>query len=302
MSEKNPYRRSPLFYVGDKYKLLPQLMEYFPSDTDRFIEPFCGGGSVFLNVQAQHYLLNDWNPYLIRLHRFLMKSAQNPEKFWKRIQRDIEKYGLTATFMGRNLPPEYRRLYKKTYFSVYNKEAYLRMRNDFNDDQSNMELLYLLLIYGFNRMIRFNEKGQFNLPCGNVDFNKNVCTALNDYFAYVPEKDIRFSHLDFDAFLKKAKPTPDDFVYLDPPYLITGSEYNKKWKEDSETRLLKCMDRLDSSHVRFAVSNVIRYEDRHNEIFRQWAENYKVVPIESNYINYHNNKKKNMTEVLVKNF
>ena len=27
-------------------------------------------------------------------------------------------------------------------------------------------------------MIRFNSKGEFNVPVGNVDFNKNVATAL----------------------------------------------------------------------------------------------------------------------------
>ena len=38
--------------------------------------------------------------------------------------------------------------------------------------------LYLLLIFGFNRMLRFNSKGEYNLPVGNVDFNKNTETAL----------------------------------------------------------------------------------------------------------------------------
>ena len=59
---KNPraeFNRSPFFYVGDKFKLLPQLKENFPKDIDRFIEPFCGGGSVFLNTIANQYLLND---------------------------------------------------------------------------------------------------------------------------------------------------------------------------------------------------------------------------------------------------
>lgn len=34
-------RRSPFFYVGDKFKLVPQLKENFPKNIDRFIEPFC---------------------------------------------------------------------------------------------------------------------------------------------------------------------------------------------------------------------------------------------------------------------
>lgn len=53
------FNRSPFFYVGDKFKLLPQLKENFPKDIEKFIEPFCGGGSVFLNTPAKKYILND---------------------------------------------------------------------------------------------------------------------------------------------------------------------------------------------------------------------------------------------------
>ena len=48
MTEKN--FRSPLFYMGDKFKLLEQIKKKFPKKIDSFIEPFTGGGSVFLNI------------------------------------------------------------------------------------------------------------------------------------------------------------------------------------------------------------------------------------------------------------
>lgn len=51
--------RSPFFYVGDKYKLMPQLNKLFPNNINQFIEPFVGGGSVFLNTKAKRYLAND---------------------------------------------------------------------------------------------------------------------------------------------------------------------------------------------------------------------------------------------------
>ena len=60
-------RRSPLFYVGDKYKLISQLKEHFPTNIYRFIEPFCGGGSVFLNINAKEYFLNDIDSNIICL-------------------------------------------------------------------------------------------------------------------------------------------------------------------------------------------------------------------------------------------
>lgn len=41
-------------------------------------------------------------------------------------------------------------------------------------------------------MIRFNGKGDFNLPVGNVDFNNNVYQALNNYLDFVGEHEIEF--------------------------------------------------------------------------------------------------------------
>ena len=77
-----------------------------------------------------------------------------------------------------------------------------------------------------------------NLPVGNVDFNNNVVAALKGYFEFVKNNDIQFSNTDFEAFLNSIEITEKDFVYLDPPYLITFSEYNKLWDEDCEMRLI----------------------------------------------------------------
>ncbi len=302
MTEANACRRSPFFYVGDKFKLVPQLKENFPKDIDRFIEPFCGGGSVFLNTDANGYLLNDIDHYMIKLHEFLISFSNDKEAFWDKLKFDIDKYKLSATFLGKDVPKEYRKEFVKTYFAKYNKEAYCKMRNDFNEDKDDMMLLYMLLIYGFNRMLRFNSKGDFNLPVGNVDFNKNVVNALNSYFDYVNGKNIELFNMDFQDFIEKVQPTPNDMVYLDPPYLITFSEYNKLWDEDSEMRLIEYLDKLNSRNVRFAVSNVLWHRKRYNGTFNEWAKKYNVVRIKSNYISFNDNTEKDTYEVLVKNY
>lgn len=302
MSNTNNCIRSPFFYVGDKFKLVPQLKENFPKDIDRFIEPFCGGGSVFLNTNARKYLLNDIDSYMIKLHQYLISNSTNTNAFWNELKVNIEKYNLSATFMGRDIPKEYRKEFVKTYFAKYNKDAYMKMRSDFNSNKDDMLLLYMLLIYGFNRMLRFNSKGDFNLPVGNVDFNKNVVDALNAYFDYVIDKDITLFNMDFQEFIDKVQPTSKDLVYLDPPYLITFSEYNKLWNEDSEMRLISYLDELDSRGVRFAVSNVLWHRKRYNGTFNEWAQKYNIVRIQSNYISYHDNTEKDSYEVLVKNY
>lgn len=302
MTDTGACRRSPFFYVGDKFKLVPQLKENFPKKIDRFIEPFCGGGSVFLNTNANEYLLNDIDTYMIKLHEFLISFSNNQDAFWDELKLDIDKYQLSATFLGKDVPKEYRKEFVKTYFAKYNKEAYYKMRSDFNNDKDDMMLLYMLLIYGFNRMLRFNSKGDFNLPVGNVDFNKNVVNALNSYFDYVSDKDIELFNMDFQDFIEKVQPTPDDMVYLDPPYLITFSEYNKLWNENSEMRLIDYLDTLNKRGVRFAVSNVLWHRKRYNGTFNEWAQKYNVVKIKSNYISFNDNTEKNTYEVLVKNY
>lgn len=302
MTNNSESRRSPFFYVGDKFKLVSQLKENFPKDIDRFIEPFCGGGSVFLNTHANQYLLNDIDTYMIKLHKFLMSFSNNQEDFWNELKENIEKYNLSATFMGKDVPKEYRKEFIKTYFARYNKEAYIKMRSDFNKDKDDMMLLYMLLIYGFNRMLRFNSKGDFNLPVGNVDFNNNVVDALTSYFDYVSNNNIELFNMDFQDFVEKVQPTSKDMVYLDPPYLITFSEYNKLWNEDSEMRLIGFLDELDSRNVRFAISNVLWHRTRYNGTFNEWAQKYNIVKIQSNYISYHDNTEKDSYEVLVKNY
>jgi len=295
-------RRSPFFYVGDKYKLVPQLKENFPKSIKRFIEPFCGGGSVFLNVEAEEYLLNDIDSNMINLHKYFINQSKNPEIFWGNIKKIIESYCLSATFLGRDVPKDLKKEYKKTYFAHYNKDAYYKMRSDYNKDKTNAQLLYLLLIYGFNRILRFNSKGDFNLPVGNVDFNSNTYQAINDYFSFVAKKKIYFYSMDFENFLDKMNVSQDDFVYLDPPYLITFSEYNKLWNEESEKRLINVLDKLNEAKIRFAVSNVLWHRASYNCIFNEWAQKYIIVRIKSNYISFNDNTEKDTYEVLIKNY
>jgi hypothetical protein len=236
------------------------------------------------------------------LHEFLVSYSDCQDDFWNILERDIEKYGLSATYMGKDVPQELRKEFAKTYFAKYNKEAYMKLRADFNENKTDMMLLYMLLIYGFNRMLRFNRKGNFNLPVGNVDFNQNVVNAVNAYFEYVKDRDIEFYNMDFQDFVNNADPTENDFVYLDPPYLITFSEYNKLWDEDCEMRLIHFLDELNAKGVRFAVSNVLWHRKRYNGTFNEWAQQYNIVRIQSNYISYHDNTEKDSYEVLVKNY
>ena len=151
-------------------------------------------------------------------------------------------------------------------------------------------------------MLRFNSKGEYNLPVGNVDFNKNTEIALNNYFYLTKQKNIQFHNLDFLDFFKQIDFQENDFVYLDPPYLITFSEYNKLWNEKTEKRLLDFLEYLDTQNVKFAISNVSHYKGKINHQFLKWSQQHNSFDIKSNYISYHDNSNKEFREVLITNY
>lgn len=300
---KDEIVRSPLFYVGDKYKLMREIRSHFPQQIGRLIEPFVGGGSVFMNTNATICLANDIDQYVIQLHNWLCSYKDAPEILMDELTDMISHYSLSFSLIREDVPDDLRKAYPKTYFAKFNKAAYVSLRQDFNNSgKSDLCRLYLLLIYGFNRMLRFNSKGDFNLPVGNVDFNQNTKDAIENYLAVVRKRQVSFTSLDFRTFLRSIDFIGNDLVYLDPPYLITFSEYNKLWNEDTERELLILLDELNDRGVRFAISNVTHYKGRVNSIFSEWMERYIVYPIKSNYISFNDNTIKKFSEVLVTNY
>jgi len=295
--------RSPLFYVGDKYKSMTQLLNLFPKKINEFYEPFVGGGTVFLNVTAKKYYLNDIDKNLIDIHRFLIENSKNPSKFFSDVEKIIYKYNLSHSFKEDVIPDSMKKKWKKTYFAKFNKGGYEKLREYVNKNKKNDPLiLYILLIYGFNRMLRFNGGGRFNLPVGNVDFNKNVVNALNNYFDFVHNKKILVSSKDFRDFFSKKDFSKNDFVYLDPPYLISASEYNKFWDQTSESDLLSLIDGLDKEGIKFALSNITHYNGSKNNLLIKWIKKYRTHKVKSNYISFHNNKQKKINEILITNY
>lgn len=297
-----PLLRSPLFYVGDKYKLMPQLTRLFPRKIHTLIEPFCGGGSSFLNIKANRYRLNDIDSKLIALHSFLRAQSSDMQGFFSSLFALIESYGLSCSFRGILPPKALRERHKKTYFAEFNKQAYRALREDYNANQSDMLRLYVLLLYGFNRFLRFNSRGAFNLPVGNVDCNANAINALKSYFGFMQERnDVAFSCLDFVAFIESMSFEREDFIYLDPPYLISGSEYNKLWNEEQESRLYALLRRLDSKGVCWGLSNLLAHKGRVNTQLERFASAYKSYEIKSNYISFNDNSIKDSKELYVTN-
>jgi DNA adenine methylase len=131
----NAIKRSPLFYIGDKYKLLKQLLPLFPEKINNFCEPFIGGGSVFLNVSANKYILNDLNKHLILIHQFLKAGANNSDKIFNKIYQTAVKYNLSRSFREDIVPQDLKSEYKKTYYARFNKIGYDNLRTLVNENK-----------------------------------------------------------------------------------------------------------------------------------------------------------------------
>lgn len=295
--------RSPFFYVGDKYKLMPQLKRLMPSDIGMYIEPFVGGGSSFLNSEGVSYMLNDVDSYVVELHRQIGGYAGREHNLFEELFEIIDFYGLSCSYRGICVPDEIKMKHVKTYYAKYNKESYIKMRKDFNSEKKDFLKLYLLLIYGFNHMIRFNAKGDFNLPVGNVDFNNNVYQALNNYLDFVGQHKIDFFNMDYISFLEKIKFGRNSYVFLDPPYLISMSEYNKLWNDKKEDELCEYLDTLNDRGIKFGITNLIMHKGNVNQRFLDWSKRYCAYDVKSNYISFNDNTiKEDSQEVFVTNY
>src|SRR5437773_7348525 len=78
-------------------------------------------------------------------------------------------------------------------------------------------------------MFRYNSHSEFNVPYGGLSYNRKDLAGKIAYMAS-PELRNHFSNtvienMDFEAFLSKYSPQPNDFIFLDPPYDSEFSTY-----------------------------------------------------------------------------
>ena len=253
-------------YTGNKQSLLNEIVPLFPTDHTRLVDCFCGGLSVSLNVEGE-VLANDIQTELIQMYNW-MSTVDFKSVRLKRLEMKLDDKS---------------------------KARYMELRTLYNDTKDSI-YLYLLIQHSFSNMIRFNPKGLFTSPFGRRTFTKNTEKRWNVFKA---KKDIQFvscHYSDLDV-------QTSDFVYCDPPYLITEAAYNCLWNEDEEHKLLLWLDALSARGIKFALSNVVEHRGLRNEILIDWMKSYNVVFLNKNYkFNQHHSDKKETVEVLIKNY
>lgn len=276
------YIKSPLNYTGGKYKLLNQILPLFPEDINTFVDLFTGGCNVAINVNANRIIANDLCSEVISVYEGIQNGTT--EENIRMIEETINEYSL----------------------SKENKEGYLELRSYYNEGNKDWYIFYTLIAYAFNNQIRFNKKGEFNIPFGKdrSDFNPALKQKFRDFSDAIHNKNIKFTNYDFRK-LSVDKLKENDFVYLDPPYLITDATYNMGWNEEAEKDLLSLCDRLNEKGIKFAISNVLEHNGSKNEILIEWSKKYNINYLNYNYSNCNYHKKDNghkSIEVLITNY
>lgn len=301
--------QSPLNYTGGKFKLLPQILPLFPANINTFVDLFCGGCNVGINVDCNRVIYNDLDRNLLYLYQTF--KIHGKEASLEIIHEIIEKYGLSQVS---KYGYDYYGCDSSKGLGEYNKEKFLKLRDDFNHNTQLCHyyyfLLYVMIVYAFNNQIRFNSKGEYNLPVGKRDFNTKMQDKLKAFIDRIEQQNCKFTCEDFRNF-DISQLTQTDFVYVDPPYLITCATYNEQggWSESDEKDLLCFLEELNQRKLRFALSNVLRSKGKENMILIEWldknTDKYKAINLNYSYSNsnYHTKDKTSTSEeVLIVNY
>lgn len=298
--------KSPLNYTGGKFKLLPQILPLFPKDIDNFYDLFCGGANVGANAVAKRVHCNDINEKVINLFSYLKKIKVN--ELLKLIDDTVLEYNLTNSSLHGYA---YYECDSSSGLATINKANFSNLKKEYNSISSNTDrknlLFYMLIIFGFNNQIRFNKKNEYNMPVGKRDFNSNMRKNFIAFVEHIQNKNIDFTSSNYHEVAIETK--GNNFVYVDPPYLITTATYNESdgWNNNKELELLAYLKSLHEKGVKFALSNVIEHKNVKHDILEQWHQenNFNCHLLNFSYSNssYQLKDKKAVTqEVLITNY
>lgn len=279
------YIKSPLNYVGGKYKLLPQIMPLFPKNISTFVDLFSGGANVGINADADKVIFNDINTKINEIFRYLQNHES--DNVLEQINDYIDQYHLSKT----------------------NEAGFKKFRADYNK-KPNPIMLYTLVSYSFNYQFRFNNEMQYNNPFGRnrSHFSTHMKNNLIKFMNKLNSMNARFTD-DYFTELNLNDLDENSFVYADPPYLITTGSYNDgnrgfvNWTDKQEKQLYELLDELNKRHIKFALSNVYEHKGVKNSALVAWSQKYNVHHLNYSYSNAsHNTKHLGSDEVLITNY
>lgn len=270
--------KSPLNYSGSKDVILPKILKALPKHVGTFVDAMGGAFNVGANITAlEKVVYNEYNPFVFDIIKMLYDN--NPEALINKIEAIVKKFELS----------------KKA------KEEYIKLRHHYNGKEKTAINLFVLQIYAFQNMIRFNRKLEMNTPVGNNEYCKSIKDRLMNFAVRAPKIEFfkgSYEELNLNSFNRET------IFYFDPPYFITKAEYNdgkrgmEGWNAKKETKLLNYLFEIDKRGFLFMLSNVIYHNGNTHHILIEWVNThgYNIVEIGETGIKYPRK------EVLITNY
>jgi DNA adenine methylase len=274
----------PIKSQGIKTKLVPWIMDLAPKATGRWIEPFLGTGVVAFNSGYKKAILNDTNPHIINFYKGVQKNEITPQL----MRAFLEKEG---------------ELLSKAENNGY--QHYLNVRKRFNDGEYSSYDFIFLSRAGFNGMMRFGKKGNWNIPfCKKPErFAQAYVTKIVNQLDTVskiikPEPEWTFHNNSFVDIIPMAN--ENDVVYCDPPYFGRHVDYFNGWTEKDEELLFTL---LSETKAKFILSTWHHNDWRQNDMISKFWNKFNIVTKDHFYHNGGSiENRKTVVEALVCNF
>jgi len=275
----------PIKSQGIKTKLVPWIMAVvkIAQPNGRWIEPFLGTGVVAFNSGFKKAILNDTNPHIINFYKGIQDGTITPAIVKHYLEQADEKLS-SADENG------------YTYFR--------EVRDRFNSASGGAPLdLLFLSRAGFNGMMRFNGKGNWNIPfCKKPNrFAQSYTTKIVNQVAKVKaviNDSWTFTNKNFVDIIPLA--TADDIIYCDPPYYGRYVDYYNGWAEKDEELLFNL---LSETKAKFILSTWHHNDWRANEMIEKFWNKFNIVTQDHFYHSGGNiENRRTIVEALVCNF
>ncbi len=270
--------KSPLNYSGSKDTLIDKINASLPKHVGTFVDVMGGAFNVGANIIAcDKVVYNEKNKYVYDIICKIINDDK--DSFVSKVEKIINDYSL-----------------KKK-----DKNSYMKLRNDYNIDK-DLYKLYVLHMYAFQNIIRFNSNDLFNTPCGVAGYSEDIKNRIKNF---IPKtKKVDFMNNDF-RLINYTSFNHDTIFYFDPPYYITNASYNDgkrgaeaEWSIDDEESLLNVLLFLNDNNYKFVLSNVIEHKGKIHQLLLDWCIEHSFEIIEIGTSGWRYEKK----EVLIRNF
>lgn len=299
------YVKSPIHYMGNKYDLLPVILEQFPKkeDVSIFYDLFGGSGTISLNVPYKNVVYNELNYNMVNLLKMIRDT--DPKEIIDHINKRIKQFGLNEE--GTDIRKNVKGI--EQLRNYYNNK-YIEFRDFYNQSQEkDIKDLYTLSFYSFCNLMRFNSKNEFNMPFGNRCFIKEDSYRLIEAHNIFLEKNIELHQGDTFELMENIVKNENQFCYLDPPYQNSTAIYNENrafggWGIEEDEKLFRELDRLTKLGIKWAYSNVLSIKGRNNNHIEEWAvkNGYTIIEFENKNYASLGKGNANAREVLIINY